>query len=616
MKAYSYLRWSSDKQTMGDSLKRQTEITEKLCRERGWELDKLERVDKGVSAFRGANIEHGPLAEFIYEVENKKIETPCVLVVEAMDRLSRANLITARNLLEKLIELDVSICTANNNKVYDKTYLENPYDMIFSLVEMNIAHEYSKNLGRRSKAAWKRKKDKAREGTVLTRRLPAWIHLPKGKKSCNELEIIEEKAKIVKRIFKEYLEGKGSRTIALKLTKEGIQPFGKSKEWNVSSVFKVLNSKSVIGEYQPTTHLNGRERISEGSPIENYYPAVIDKVTFYRAQENIKKKLVPRGPKRNLFNLLSGIVYCKKCSGNMILKTGAVTKKRKYPYLTLVCAKGWKGGNCDYRSIRYEMIEESILTVFSKNIIIDLTEVRKNNAIIKKAKKLELKEIEATLQRLINATRDTDLKVIPRSLVKSISEYESKLDSLQNDLNILENTPEILLDGIAGWNPIEETVENRMKLQMILRSIIEKIIIDAENQNAMIFARESTSQPPINIEWKKENRLSFLLNGEATRYDYKGNIWKKNKLEQSEFRKIPDRVLTNIRKNVKENIFIMGGRGVDIITFMGENIECEYFIHEGERIYLEKKPRNNSRRRCFYNVEGNIFSVLVEPNMK
>jgi hypothetical protein len=119
-----------------------------------------------------------------------------------------------------------------------------------------------------------------------------------------------------------------------------------------------------------------------------------------------------------------------------------------------------------------------------------------------------------------------------------------------------------------------------------------------------------------NLIYRLENKLSFILNGEVTRYDYKGNIWKKNIPDQSEYRKIPDRVLTNIRRSIKEKIFVMGGIGVDIITFMGENIECEYFIHEGERIYLEKKPRNNSRRRCFYNVEGNIFSLLVEPNMK
>jgi len=592
---------------MGDSLKRQTEITERLCREKGWELDKMERIDKGVSAFRGANIENGPLAEFISEVEKGKIETPCVLVVEAMDRLSRASIVTARNLLEKLIQLDVHICTANNGKVYDKAYLENPYDMIFSLVEMNIAHEYSKNLGRRSKAAWKRKKEKARDRVVLTRRVPAWIRLPKGKTSCDDFEIIEDKAEIVKRIFKEYLDGKGSRTIAVKLTKERIQPFGRGKEWNVTSIFKVLKSKSTIGEYQPTTHIKDSNRVNDGSPIENYYPAVIDKTTFYKAQEQIQKKLLPRGPKRNLFNLLSGIVFCKKCQSNMILKTGAVTKKRKYPYLSLVCAKGWKGGDCDYRSVRYEMIEHSILTVFSKNIIVDLTEVRKNNLLLKKAKKLELKETTDILNRLIESTKDSELKVIPRRIIQSISEYEEKEDTLKNELDVLENTPEVLVDGLAGWKPIEETVDNRMKLQMVLRTIIEKIIIDAESQSGEVFIHESTGQPPLTIQWNKDNKLSFILNGQDTRYDYKGNIWQKNKPIPSEYRKIPDRVLTNLRRCVKEQFYILGRNGVDVITHNGENIECEKWILDGKMVYMELKPRKNLHKRAFIMVKDNVF---------
>ena len=595
---------------MGDSLKRQTELTEKLCKERGWDLDKSQRVDKGVSAFRGANIENGPLAEFISEVEKGKIETPCVLVVEAMDRLSRANIVTARNLLERLIQLDVSICTANNNKIYDKNYLENPYDMIFSLVEMNIAHEYSKNLGRRSKAAWRRKKEKARERKVLTRRVPAWIHLPEGKESCDDFTIIEEKANIVKRVFKEYLEGKGSRTIAKKLTEDRIKPFGKGTEWNVTSVFKILKSRNVIGEYQPTTHINGDKRVNEGSPIENYYPAVIDKVTFYKANEIIEKKLVPRGPKRNLFNLISGIVYCSKCGGNMILKSGAVTLKRKYPNLSLVCAKGWKGGECDYKSIRYEMIEDSILTVFSSKIIIDLTEVTKKNNAVKKAKISELKDAENTLERLSQSLIDPEHKTIPRSLINQINEIEGKIDNLKSEIEYLSNSPDILIDGIAGWKPIEETIDNRMKLQMVLRSIIDKVVIDANTQSGKVYIREEASQTPFNIKWDKKNKISFVLNGQIQRYDYKGDIWKSKSRSQDKFAKIPDRVLRNLRKSINQDFHIIGGRHIEMIAFQGENIECESFSIDGRVLYLEKKPKKNGRRRCFYDIEGEICEYI------
>jgi len=593
---------------MGDSLKRQTEITETICRENGWELDKSLRIDRGVSAYRGGNIANGSLAEFILEVEKGKIETPCVLVVEAMDRLSRASLITARDLLEKLIRLDVSICTANNRKVYDKVYLENPFDMIFSLVEMNIAHEYSKNLGRRSKAAWKRKKEKAREGIVLTRKLPAWIILPIGKKNCEDFIIDESKANIVKRIFNEYLEGKGSRTIAVRLTKDRVKPFGKAKEWNVTSVFRVLKSKNVIGEYQPTTHISKSQRIIEEATITDYYPSIIDKTTFYRVQDNIEKKLVPRGPKRNLFNLITGIVFCKKCNSNMILKTGAVTKKRKYPYLSLVCARGWKGGDCDYRSVRYEMIESSILTIFSKNIIIDFNQVRKNNTELKKAKKSELSQVQKTLNNLEQITRDPEIENISKSVVKSLAEFEEKEEQLKKEIELLENKPDIINDGVFGWKPIEETIENRMKLQMVIRSIINKIVIDAENQSGEIFINESAGQHPFIVKWDKKNKLSFLLNEKVTRYDYKGNIWKLN--PNAKKRGLPQHVLDFLKYGIKEKVYILQGMSTDIITFMGESIECDCMTTDGKKLYIEKFSKNGKNSRCFYNLDGEIIQVI------
>jgi DNA invertase Pin-like site-specific DNA recombinase len=52
MKAYSYKRWSTDKQTKGDSLMRQTNSARAICEQKGWELDESLEPDAGISAFR------------------------------------------------------------------------------------------------------------------------------------------------------------------------------------------------------------------------------------------------------------------------------------------------------------------------------------------------------------------------------------------------------------------------------------------------------------------------------------------------------------------------------------------------------------------------------------
>ncbi len=162
MRAFSYLRWSSDNQTKGHSLERQLAATREICREKGWTLDESIFPDEGVSGYHGDNIEKGHLAHFIEAVEARKIKTPCVLVVEALDRLTRLKLSQARSLFDRLLGNGVMICTAHNRKIYDATSLENPFEIIMSLMEFSAAHEYSKNIGRRSRAAWEAKKQKAR----------------------------------------------------------------------------------------------------------------------------------------------------------------------------------------------------------------------------------------------------------------------------------------------------------------------------------------------------------------------------------------------------------------------------------------------------------------------
>ena len=60
--AYSYIRMSTNLQIKGDSLRRQTELSEKYATDNNLELVKDFRLqDIGVSAFKGANVEKGAL---------------------------------------------------------------------------------------------------------------------------------------------------------------------------------------------------------------------------------------------------------------------------------------------------------------------------------------------------------------------------------------------------------------------------------------------------------------------------------------------------------------------------------------------------------------------------
>src|SRR5687768_14323056 len=87
-RAYSYVRFSRPEQMRGDSLRRQTELSERYARDNGLELDTA-LEDRGVSAFRGKNATEGALFGFLQAVKDGRVKRGSVLLVESLDRLSR-----------------------------------------------------------------------------------------------------------------------------------------------------------------------------------------------------------------------------------------------------------------------------------------------------------------------------------------------------------------------------------------------------------------------------------------------------------------------------------------------------------------------------------------------
>jgi len=91
MKCYSYIRFSSPEQAKGTSYERQLNFAKNFAEKRGWTLDeKLCMFDEGLSGFHQDHTVKGHLGVFLRAVQGGKIEKPSALLVENLDRLSRA----------------------------------------------------------------------------------------------------------------------------------------------------------------------------------------------------------------------------------------------------------------------------------------------------------------------------------------------------------------------------------------------------------------------------------------------------------------------------------------------------------------------------------------------
>jgi DNA invertase Pin-like site-specific DNA recombinase len=202
---FSYIRFSSSKQATGDSEKRQAEIAPRIAKEKGWALrEDLSIADLGLSAYKKQNL--GSLKAIQAAAKSGAIPHGTVMIVEALDRLTRTQLDIAFDLFRNILRSGIEIYVDKGSKHYTKESLNNPIDLIISLVEINAAHDYAAQISNRVGKAWKRKREALAQGTKLTKKVPAWI-------DAKTWQPIPEKAAVVKRIFNLYAAGNGQPTI-------------------------------------------------------------------------------------------------------------------------------------------------------------------------------------------------------------------------------------------------------------------------------------------------------------------------------------------------------------------------------------------------------------------
>src|SRR5262249_18608591 len=148
--------------------------------------------------------------------------------------------------------------TLIDNRVYGSgTQLE---ELIMSIVVMARAHDESEMKSQRQSRAWQYKKSIAAQGVAITSKAPLWVRAVKGQK----IELIPERAAIVKLIFNMALDGMGAQSIAQELNKKGDAFSGKNKGWHKSTIEKILVHPATYGAYQPHRRLPNGRRAKDG----------------------------------------------------------------------------------------------------------------------------------------------------------------------------------------------------------------------------------------------------------------------------------------------------------------------------------------------------------------
>jgi DNA invertase Pin-like site-specific DNA recombinase len=476
--AYSYVRFSTPDQLKGNSLERQLKHSEKYAADHGLELDtSLNLRDLGLSAYHKVNVEKGALGVFLQAVSDGRIRPGSHLLVESLDRLSRAKVEEAQTLFLEIVNAGITIVTVADGMVYTKG--GNWTNLVFSLAIMARAHDESEMKSQRVKAAWdKKREDSATK--VITSVMPSWLEVIDGK-----IVVIEEKANVVREIFRLLRSGYGLSMIEAKFNKENVPPITKASRWWSTYMHKMVKGRAVLGEYIPTVLDVGKKR-QEGEPIKNYFPAIITEEEYYAVHSAMAdRKNYGSGRKGSgVASLFSGICRCGYCGSTMRLTSKSKNMRKRY----LLCTKAKSGLGCIHISWPYEDFENCIL---SKLTGMDIgTVLREVDAEQEKVKlSTELAKFEDIRKRLANLIRIAEVTENIDEIASRISVLKEEEKTTQRTIRELESRSQLpnlgrkhfqqflklqeALNSASG----DELIELRLRISLEMKRLLIRIEI-------------------------------------------------------------------------------------------------------------------------------------------
>ncbi len=431
------------------------------------------RVDDGYS---GVNFERPAFQQMLEDIKAGKVN--CV-VTKDLSRFGR-NHIEVGKYLEKIFPyLGVRFIAINDN--YDSLSSDTQTDNIIIPFKNLINDAYCRDISIkiRSNLEVKRKK-----GDFVGAFAPFGYR--KSETDKNRLEIDEEAAEAVRRIFRMYLQGNSAYRIAETLNREDVlTPMDYKKEhgsafytgfkknlkseWTHVHILRILSNQVYTGTLiqgkDTTPNYKVKKKVkkeqAKWSRVENTHEAIIPAADFLNVQELLRMDTRTGNAQEKVFQL-SGVVRCGDCGGNMVRKT-VPSGNKKFVYYVCGNHKADKT-ICSSHSINAENLEESVLLLLNKqiesvtdldSILGKLEEAQRNNGELAKKNRQVIKkkeEIQKYCNLRLSLYEDYKEELITKEEYMELKEtYGQRIQTAEQGLAALEEGIELLVVG-AGYS--------------------------------------------------------------------------------------------------------------------------------------------------------------------
>jgi len=327
-RAISYLRFSSSLQGEGDSIERQRVNTERAVEALDLILDRAIE-DQAKSASKGIHRKKGELGLLLSAIDAGRIPVGSVLIVEAVDRLTREGLLDVYPMLTKIIRGGMVLLVCGETEDEDEFELYDEHaingrqgDKLH--VDIRSAYKYTKRLSQTAKARHARRRESASRGEQITPNgvPPFWIDRDmRARRRGDPVHTLNEHRCAIVAMFEEAAANQSVRQIADALTRREItDPDG--RPWRCSAIGRCLRDDAVIGFWTPIQWIDGKR--TPVGPACQVYPEAISSTLWQAVQDSLDQRGgVLRGATgKSVPNLFSGRAVCPVCESAMRVDTG------------------------------------------------------------------------------------------------------------------------------------------------------------------------------------------------------------------------------------------------------------------------------------------------------
>ena len=296
------------------------------------------------------------------------------------------------------------------------------------------------------------------------------------------LQICEEEAAVVRRIFREYASGKSYKAIIDGLNRDGLKT-KRGNSFGSNSLHDLLHNEKYIGilTYGGSPYREDGTRNTHAAAadtairIENAVPAIIDKETFDVVQRRMAQNKHQQGgrPSKNREYPLRSKVFCGECKSAMTIST---SRKEYYYYR---CTGKKRLHNCDNTPISVDYLERRVIEIL-RSVLGTPEDINGLMSILRdQAEQLQTGAV-ARLQALIEEERE-----VARKLNNAVETLLDGFNSptVQQRIKALEDEKARIGRELRA---LRRSVDASAIPDRRLREILDLIIASDENASALL----------------------------------------------------------------------------------------------------------------------------------